>query len=291
MGKLFDILQRTSEPVNPKPTTNPLKLARPVEDSLAPLAREPEADWPDWEASAGAPFVEVPDTTELGQPAEVAPSVVPFRAEPRKPASSTPRISEPPVRPADDSYRKIAQHILRELGDRQAESLLLIPLEESDQFGHALVELSHALAAELKQPLLLIDTSRPSSAVRERMGVAAGPGWEELLLGLNQAHAIQRSRITGVDVVLAGNRLAEATPSRWASEATQCLRRLRSHYALTLLASPSWPASPLGLLLAAEVPAVCPAVSPTEADGRLHQQLLQSLEANQRPILGSLILG
>jgi hypothetical protein len=297
MGKLYEPLRR--EPERPPlglPASAPLRVA-PVEptDPYAPSSDRGAAIWASLFEGQVAPFIEVPDGARpLANDGAAAPGVVPFRAPIAEAPAAAPNPAAQwhPLLPpqVDECYRQMAQALLQELKDQEPASLLLLPLESAGNTGPMVAELSVALLAELQKPVLLVDVQRHPEGAAARLEAAAAPGWEELLLGLDWPQAIQRSRVAGLDVIVAGNRLAHATPKRWAQLAGRRLRALEEHYRFLLISGPHWPESALGLLLAAETKATCVVVSADAAEGRLHQQLTRQLLEEKRRVLGALVL-
>ena len=301
MGKLFETLRRTPDQVGARLTnvSGPSSSLRVAPDLIDDNSLGNSADvtpgWPPLFDGRVVPFVEVPDLDRRANASpSPAPAIVPF---PHADGESVPGTSgrAPTLRPtpsqhADEAYRQIARTLLQELPGNQPKSLLLLPLETPQGLAECAVELSGAFVSEVRQPVLLVDILRHDDGVARRLQVAAAPGWEELLLGLEWTLAIQRSRVPGLDVIVAGNRLAHATSARWAQEAGRQLRSLGELYRFLLVTSPPWPGSTLGLLLAGETQATCLVVPDRSMDGAAHLQLLEQLNSDGRKVLGSLVM-
>jgi MinD-like ATPase involved in chromosome partitioning or flagellar assembly len=172
----------------------------------------------------------------------------------------------------------------------RARSLLLVPVEAVARLAELHAHLGMAFAQVTRQPVVLVDAARQSAGVAALFGMAAAPGWEELLAGLPISQVIQQTGHGWLDVVPAGNRLACATPDVWAARAARKLQSLERHYRLLVIAAPPWPQSPHAALLAPSVAASCLVTERPLTDLDVEKACVAALHSRGHQVFGSVVM-
>jgi Mrp family chromosome partitioning ATPase len=307
MGKVLETLKRRSQTAEPSlkkavprngiastPATVPAEPARP--DSHLP-----SLDYLDTE---NLPFYEVPEKPAAVQPVRAdKPHIAPVPAAPLTftlPQSSTRTrgryfrdqvvVVHQPESAAAAQYRHIREQVSALLRERDARSLLLLPLEQTGRIAVFSANLGAALAEKTQHPVLLVDAAQEAEGVASLFGLPASPGWEELLTGMPVAQVVQQSGFAWLDVIAAGRRLARATPSVWAKQAGKHLRSLERHYRLLVVTSPPWPHSPLASLLAQATDASCLVLEQPQVGQVTETTCIEALHGLGKSVLGSIVM-
>lgn len=313
MGKVFETLKRRpfdgtaslkrAIPRNGLPTAETVPAVPAV-----PLASPSHSMLPslDYLEAADLPFYEVPD----GKP--VSPMMPFMPPQPTEPAAATKPMSltlpQPKSRPsrhrfqdavvvvhqpestAAAQYRLIRDQVWGMLHERDARTLLLMPLEQAGRVAVFSANLGAALAEKTQHPVLLIDAAQAENGLAPLFGLPAAPGWEELLTGMPVAQVVQQSGHAWLDVITAGRRLARATPTVWARQAGKHLRSLGRHYQLLVISSPPWPQSPMAALLAQATDASCLVLEPPQVGHTTANACIEALHGLGKCVLGSVVM-
>lgn len=253
------------------------------------------------------PFYEVPDGTAPSgtppysfttRPVEVAPTAPPLsftvpqprpRTHGRKFRETMVVVHQPDSTTATQ-YRAIRDQVWTLLRERDARTLLLLPLEQAGRVAVFSANLGAALAEKTQHPVLLVDAGQAEEGLAPLFGLPASPGWEEMLTGLPVAQVVQQSGHAWLDVITAGKRLARSTPTVWAKQAGKHLRNLERHYRLLVVTSPPWPQSPMASLLAQATDASCLVLEPPQVGHATATACVDALHGMGKCVLGSVVM-
>lgn len=317
MGKLFDSMKQrgTTLPVSTSVTAPRLQVVPhqaelpAVEDhETMPFYEVPNDQEPARTNTpflalrelAPAPVVEKP----VVRPAIITPpssnKLVFTPAEPEEDRASGPAehrlyadeliVIHRPRSPQAEEYRHLAEHLVDELTALQAHTLMLLPLQQESSTT-MVANLGVAWADLTRHPLVMIDAARstPGNDLACYFGLTHAPGWEELMTGSSLGESLQQTGRHWLDLIGSGRRLAWSNTQSWATQASQVLHTLQKHYRHVLLVGPSFPHSPLGLVLAEVTAATCLLVN---AHGQpAHREAVQkSLAQAGKPVIGSIVI-
>jgi hypothetical protein len=192
---------------------------------------------------------------------------------------------------ASREYRSLAEQLIHELTQLQGRSLTLLPLQQQS-VSELVVNLGCAWADITRHPLVLIDAarSRPGDDLACYFGLSHAPGWEELMTGSSLGEALQQTGKNWLDLIGPGKRLAWSTTHAWASRTHSILHELTKHYRHILLLGPSFPHSPLGLVLAETTDSTC-ILLPASNSSLMQQESVQRiLNEHGKSVLGCIQL-
>lgn len=188
-------------------------------------------------------------------------------------------------------YRAMAEQLIQELTALQAQSITLLPLQQSSVSTLA-ANLGCAWAEITRHPLVMIDAARtrPGDDLACLFGLTHAPGWEELMTGSAIGEALQQTGRAWLDLIGSGRRLAWANTQAWADKTRQVLQSLSKHYRHIVLLGPAYPHSPLGLVLAETTESTCIVVNNDEAQQSHRETVLHALAQQGKPIVGTILL-
>lgn len=316
MGKLYDSMRQrgTTMPAAPLAGTSPRLQVLSTEHELSQV-----------EDHVVMPFYEVPNDDEPRKPVNlratttapnVQESVPPARqtvyesrlltephpklnfsiAEPAAPVSLRHIADEvvvvhQPETLLSREYRSLAEQLIQELTQIQGRSLTLLPLQQQS-VSELVVNLGCAWADITRHPLVLIDAARstPGDDLACYFGLTHAPGWEELMTGSSLGEALQQTGKNWLDLVGPGKRLAWSNTQSWASRTHSVLHELTKHYRHILLLGPSFPHSPLGLVLAETTDSTCIVLPATGQPLAQQEDVIKTLNELGKPVLGSIQL-
>jgi len=303
MGRLLETSKR--RPVQESGVRNQESEVSPSPARPATAASPPPAPESDW------PFIEVPEThpraTSTAAPSadkrppqaaqvngSAQPPVVSFQRRQPSPADAISSfgtelmVGREPGSAAAMQYRQVAENLRTALKAENLRSLLLLPLDAATSPAPTAVNLALALA-EAGATILLIDAGRSVRPTSEMLGLAAAPGWAEVVQGMLPAHAIQDSGWHRLHVLAAGNRLAGSTSPLHGDKMGGLLDDLRSRYDLLLLLAPSHATGGLSALLPHLCDAVCLLLDKKQVDQPAEANCLKTLRSERVRVLGSIV--
>lgn len=255
MGKVLDTLRhREAAPATP-PVTADLK---PHAAELAVPPQEPECD---------IPFIEIPEsprpkpdpsskrlTVVSPSPAIAFKPASPLEPHPARAPAPELTVWHDPLSALAEQYRHVRDELLQQLQTQQARSLLFVPLNGECNHAATVLNLALALTEDGTRSVLLVEADLHNRRIATLLGLAAAPGWAELLAGMPATQLIQDSGWQRLHVIAAGNRLAGCTTARGAVETT--LGELGQRYELLMLQAAAYD-SAMTLTLAQTCDAMC----------------------------------
>jgi hypothetical protein len=186
-----------------------------------------------------------------------------------------------------NQYRQVRDALLDAMAKRSVRSLLLTP--DGECLGDtAAINLASALAEGSERSVLLIDADPKGTPLAARLGLAAAPGWAELLLGLPIAQVLQQSMCPKLHVIAAGNRLVGARALTRASALHEQLEALARHYDAILVRSPGSTQAAEALALAHACDAVCFLQSKKPSGTPAEPELLSAWQREGIRVLGAI---
>jgi Mrp family chromosome partitioning ATPase len=189
-----------------------------------------------------------------------------------------------------DQYRRLCAAMTPQLTAGQVQVLLLPALEVNLRATIAVANLALALAEQRQRPLLLIDADPQGGQMALLFGLAAAPGWTELMAGMPLPQVVQESGWPRLHVIAAGNRLASARPALRGEQLAGLWPQLRQQYELVLVSPPAWHGSTAPAVLAHYCDATCLLISKTHAGQPLERTCLDALQREGIRFLGSILL-
>jgi Mrp family chromosome partitioning ATPase len=317
MGKVYEILKRREASPEPpsaegQPTSGRGRQTAGRETASNrlspedPAAAAPSVELEHMEERSDVPFYEIPEVPAAQPPADsggvasspaVASSGITFepwsRLDFQPPAAAAPELVvwREPQSSTANHYRQLCAAIAPMLAADQLRSLLLLPVERDRQSALVMVNVALALGEKRQQPLLLIDADPQDGQIAQLLGLAAAPGWTELLSGLPLRQVIQDSSWRQLHVIAAGNRLACANPLRWGEHVRARLAHLGRRYELIVVRSPGWRDSAAAAILAHGCNAACLLLTRAQVGQPFEAACLDSLRKDGVRVLGSIILG
>ncbi|HMP18201.1 MAG TPA: hypothetical protein PKD72_14350 [Gemmatales bacterium] len=102
--------------------------------------------------------------------------------------------------------------------------------------------------------------------------------------------ALQQTGRLWLDLIGSGRRLAWSNTQSWARRAEEILHTLSKHYRHLLLLGPSYPASPLGLVLAETTACTCMILNSQDAQTPYREQAHQAMAQLGKPVIGSILM-
>src|SRR5262245_11590758 len=279
MGRMLDALNRNDWPVVEPPTPAADATPAPEEDGgteevpyieVGAPARKIEASPSVWVASTVRAPVEPAaakkPTLEMPQPRPVTLTPRPPMTLSLKPAapaqSARPRLApeviayHQPDHAVSQQYRELLRHALAEVGGDGGQTLLLAALTPGAGTTTAVLNLAVCAATDPDRQVVVVDANWQRPVLGRRLGLAAGPGLQEVLAGTAALEQViqktDQDRLFALPAGAVNGRLSVpgGAAGGWV------LRWLRERYDLVLLDGPAWPAGDDLAELAAEVDVV-----------------------------------
>lgn len=265
---------------------------RAPEDEQVRLAVMPESVVGDGGADEEIPFIEVGP----GRSMEASPSVlaaapspppaakgVAFRPSPPEPLPRRPHFApdvithHQPEHPVSGQYRDLLDAVTPPVAAEGSAVLLLTPaLPEADASG-VLLNLAVTAARRGGRRVLVMDADVRRPTLAERLGLAPGPGFAELLAGaVTPEQAMQPTGQANLTALTAGGP-APAGPRLLVETPASLLRRLRQCCGLVLVLAPHWDGRPDAAALAAACDVVYLVLPEGEAGSPQVDELLQAI--------------
>ncbi len=305
MGRLVHTLRRRDahEPeLRSEKSEVGIEAARPSTSDSSLL--NPTIDWPFIEvpeASASRPIV-APTPLAQSMPRAVTvngstePPEVHFHRRPALPPTTPAGIASDlvlwrePTGPAAIQFRQVAEAIRIALSAENLRTLLLLPLEASPQQMAPAANLALAMA-ESGGKTLLVDANPHSGQLHRLFGLAAAPGWTELLNAMPSPQTIQDTGWYCLHLIAAGNRLVGAASPLQGEKLRGIVDELRSRYDLLLLQAPPWTTGGMTAVLSHLCDAVCLLLGKKQVDQPAETRCLDALRSERLRVLGSVVAG
>jgi Mrp family chromosome partitioning ATPase len=194
-----------------------------------------------------------------------------------------------PASPAASHYRNVASALRPLLASENARSLLLLPVEPLSD--HVIAVLNLALAvAEKRERTLLIDACPDGRGLAERLGIAAAPGWTDVLYGLPPKQAIQDTGWHRLHLLAAGNRLAGASSPLLGERMRGVMEEMHAHYDLVLLQTARCSAGGASAVFPYLCDAVCLILDKRQVGQPAENHCLEALRAERIRVIGSVVV-